>query len=328
MDCILGVDGGNTKTVALLADFDGRIIGTGRSGCSDPYTFPSCDGAVAEIERAVRAALTQAGRTPEHIVSACYSLAGADWQEDYVELRDGLRGRGLGKTVTVYNDAIGALRAGSPDGTGVVINCGTGGAMAARNAAGEFWHTSYWQDSMGGRALGYEALRAVRHADIGMEPPTVLTEVVLSHFNVTTVAEMLRRFWTRGVPAPTDIDVSKLAPKILNAAEEGDLVALRMVENHAIHLVEYALASARKVGMQHTPFTLILNGGVFRHPGTVMRSAITRRVRQESPDVQVVTSRFEPVVGALMLAFEETGLAITPELTAQFEATMPTADLF
>src|SRR5438105_4774145 len=37
MQCVLGVDGGNTKTVALVAALDGTILGAGRGGCGDIY---------------------------------------------------------------------------------------------------------------------------------------------------------------------------------------------------------------------------------------------------------------------------------------------------
>ncbi len=37
MQCVLAVDGGNTKTIALVAALDGTILGAGRGGCGDIY---------------------------------------------------------------------------------------------------------------------------------------------------------------------------------------------------------------------------------------------------------------------------------------------------
>lgn len=328
MRVYLGVDGGNTKTLAFIADQTGQIIGAGRSGNSDVYAHPNPESALDAIEAAVRSALAQAGVDQGAITSACYSLAGADWQEDYIELHDGLTMRGLGAQIAVYNDAIGALRAGSPDGTGVVIACGTGGAMGARNAKGEYWHTSYWQDSMCGRDLGYQAMRAVRHADIGIEKPTALTAAVTDFFKVESVAAMLRRFWMRPIHPPNDIEVSKLAPIILDLAEQGDEVARAMIIDHGVRLAQYALAAARKVGIERTPFHLILNGGVFRHPGRLMRDTITQYVREVSPEVTIYMSRYEPVIGALMLAFEADGLATDAARLEAFNRTMPSEAVF
>src|SRR5205807_10529707 len=36
-DYVLAVDGGNTKTIALVAALDGTILGAGRGGCADIY---------------------------------------------------------------------------------------------------------------------------------------------------------------------------------------------------------------------------------------------------------------------------------------------------
>ena len=43
MSYVLGVDGGNTKTIALLALLDGTIVGSGRGGCGDIYAAGSSD---------------------------------------------------------------------------------------------------------------------------------------------------------------------------------------------------------------------------------------------------------------------------------------------
>ncbi len=328
MRVYLGVDGGNTKTLAFIADESGHIIGVGRSGNSDIYTHETPESCFNMIAAAVQPALDMAGADRTEIASACFSLAGADWQEDYDELRGGMVARGLGERIVVYNDAIGALRAGSPDGTGVVITCGTGGAMGARSANGDYWHTSYWQDSMCGRNLGHQAMRAVRHADIGIEQPTALTPALLDFFKVDSVAGMIRRFWLRPRNPPDDITVARLAPIILDLAEQGDAVARAMIIDHGVRLAQYGLAAARKVGIERTPFHLILNGGVFRHSGRLLRDTIVETIRHESPGVTVYMSRYEPVIGALMLAYEADGLLIDSARLAAFDRTMPAETVF
>ncbi|NWF69385.1 MAG: hypothetical protein HXY40_09890 [Chloroflexi bacterium] len=328
MACILGVDGGNTKTIACIATLDGHIIGSGRSGTSDIYACQSVDAGADEIVLAVEAALAQAGQTRAEIVSGCFSLAGADWPEDYADLQNALRARALGQTITVYNDAIGALRAGSPDGTGVVIACGTGGAIGARSAAGKFWHTSFWQDAMCGSELGQETLRAVRHSELGIEPPTTLTARVLEFFGVPNVEAVVRLFWLRPLNPPSHLEVSKLAPLLLTEAENGDAVAQRIVRDHGRRLAEYALVAARKVGIEHTPFVVVLNGGVFRHPGRLLKDAVIAYMRASSPGIHAEMSRFEPVIGALLLAFEAGGIAVTSAVQQAIESSLPAADLF
>ena len=323
---ILGVDGGNTKTIALLAASDGTILGAGRSECSDIYGAASPQAALDEIPKAV---LTALGRRPrEEIVVACFSLAGADWPEDYIYLQTSLEALGFGRKVVVYNDALGALRVGSPDGTGVVIACGTGVATAARNANGDYWHTSFWQESLGGLELGKQALRAVYRSELGIDPPTTITAPVLAHFGQRTVEGVLRLLTARGTRRPTTIEMSKLAPIVLREADRGDGIARQIIEDHGVRLADYALIAVRRVGLENTRFTLVLNGGIFRHPGVALVDAITTRIQAISPGVSPIRSQNEPAVGALLLAFEAAGLAITPALIKRLSESAPPSSFY
>src|SRR5687767_3184837 len=132
MSYILGVDAGNTKTVALVARLDGTIAGVGRGGCGDIYA--GADGAVAQVERAVGAALEAAEARPLDLATGAFSMAGADWPEDFAFIESAVGRLGFGQRIIVVNDALGALRAGSPDGNGVSVVCGTGIAIGARAA--------------------------------------------------------------------------------------------------------------------------------------------------------------------------------------------------
>src|SRR5262249_58701616 len=92
---LLGVDGGNTKTIAVVAQRDGTVVGVGRSGLSDIHGAPTPGDGAAEIVRAVEAALAAAGARVSDLDAALFSLAGADWPEDFLYLLREL-GRRLG----------------------------------------------------------------------------------------------------------------------------------------------------------------------------------------------------------------------------------------
>ncbi|HMO60320.1 MAG TPA: BadF/BadG/BcrA/BcrD ATPase family protein, partial [Roseiflexaceae bacterium] len=202
MDLILGVDGGNTKTLALVVRCDGTIVGAGRAGCGDIYGAVSPAAAIAEIEQAVEEALAAAGVVAADLVAGAFSLAGADWPEDFALLEAAMRRAGYGRTITVVNDAIGALYAGSPDGTGVAVACGTGAAIGARNAAGQIWHSSFWQEPQGAGELSSRALRAVYRAELGIDPPTMLTALILAAFAATSVEAVLHQLTARDMARP------------------------------------------------------------------------------------------------------------------------------
>src|SRR2546427_9070389 len=82
MESVLAVDGGNTKTIALVASLDGTILGAGRGGCGDIYAaeagtkwLDSATAAVANIEYAVRSALQTAQIDTSDLVAGVFNMA-------------------------------------------------------------------------------------------------------------------------------------------------------------------------------------------------------------------------------------------------------------
>jgi N-acetylglucosamine kinase-like BadF-type ATPase len=325
---VLGVDAGNSKTIALIAHADGRIHSWGRGGCGDLYGSFGEGGAAAigEIVGAANEALRIAG-VERHALAACvFSASGADWPEDFDEFRRQLAQQGFGTPPVVYNDAIGALRAGSPTGTGVVVVVGTGVATGARTADGRIWHSSFWQEAQGSMELARKTLRSVYRTDLGIDPPTALTEAVLRYFDQPTAEALLHAFTARLGVRPAN--VGGLTRILLDLAEEGDPTARRIVLEQGAMLGDYALAAARKVGLEGRAFPLVLTGGVLRHPSPLLLDALVARVHTTSPAAEPVRSRYEPAVGALMLALEAAGVVVNGAVMANIEATMPPSSLF
>ena len=326
MTHVLGLDAGNTKTVALLAQLDGAIIGGGRGGCGDIYGAGSPEAALAAVDQALVGALGGTGVAVSHLAATCCSMAGADWPEDFDLIRLEIEKRGLCRNLSIYNDAIGALRAGSADGFGVSVACGTGAATGARAPDGRLWHNSYWQVPQGAHDLGNMTLNAVYRAELGLEAPSPLTARVLEFFQLTSVEQVLHRMTARVRP-PTP-DLGGLARVLLDEATAGDPLATRLVTQHGHALGDYALVAARHVGLEHTDFTLVMAGGVLRHPSPVLRTALVERVRAAVPGVRPVLSPLEPVAGAVLLALEAAGVLIDLPLLERLAATLPPATLF
>jgi len=325
MGYVLGVDGGSTKTIALVADHRGIVVGSGRTGGSNIYV-PRPDMALAAVEHAATAAFDAAGIQLSDLDVGVFSMSGADWPEDIDFIRSEMARRRLGRTVVVVNDAIGGLRAGSPDGNGVVVVCGTGTAVGARAPDGQVWHTSFWQEPGGSEELGRKTLRAAYRAELGVDPPTGLTPHVLAFFGLPTIEAVLHAFTARlGTPPTT---VAGLTRVLLDEAERGDATARRVILEHGHALGDYALAAARRVGIEAMPFTLVLAGGVLRHPSRLLADALVARVRASSPGVRAVNSRFEPAVGALLLALEAVGARSDESLLDHLAATLPPSQLY
>jgi N-acetylglucosamine kinase-like BadF-type ATPase len=335
MQCVLAVDGGNTKTIALVATLDGTILGAGRGGCGDIYNasagtdwLDSATAAVANIEYTVISALQAANVKASDLVAGMFNMAGADWPEDFSFLHTSMEALGFGRTILIQNDALGVLHAGSLDNTGVSVVCGTGAATGARGPDGRVWHSSMWQNqAQGGAQLGQKTLDAVYRAELGIDLPTTLTQRVLAFFDLNTVEELLHLFTSRVKTAPTN-SVRHLTSILLDEAQADDSVARRIVQEHGWTLGKYALVAARRVGIEGTAFPLVLAGGVFRHPSSLLSEAIIESVRTTSPAVRPTRYRFEPIIGVLFSALEIAQVAINDALLEKVTTTIPGESLF
>jgi N-acetylglucosamine kinase-like BadF-type ATPase len=322
---LLGIDGGNTKTIGLVARADGTIVGAARSlRGSDIHAVPT-DEAIEVIEGVAAAAIADADADLGAIAAAAFSLAGADWPEDIDLLERRLRVSH--RDSVIVNDAIGALRATIPHGPGVVIVCGTGAATGARGPAGTTFHTSFWQEPQGARELGVRALRAVYRAELGIGPPTTLTTRILAATGEPDVESLLHHATARGVAGRRD--PAAYAAILLDAADDGDAAAREIVRSQGVELAKTAIAAARRVGIEpDVPFGLAVTGGVVRHAGQALRDAIVESVRQRAPLVSVVTPTLEPAAGAVLLAFDAAGIEVDSGVEGQLRESLPPVDLF
>jgi N-acetylglucosamine kinase-like BadF-type ATPase len=227
----------------------------------------------------------------------------------------------------VFNDAMGALRAGSPDGIGVSIVCGTGAATGARSADGRIWHSSWWQRTQGSEELALRVLDTVYRSQLGIDPPTTLTQRALRVFGLPSVEAILHQLTARQQQRPIGY-FGNLSRALIEEAQRGDSAAVRVVTQHGIALADYGLAAARIVGLEGSPFHLVLAGSVLRTEPSPLASAIIERMISVNPGVQPVMSRYEPAVGALFLALEQAGVMVDDSLLARLEPTLPPASLF
>lgn len=322
-DAVLGIDAGNTKTIALIVGRGGEVRGWGRAGQSNIYV--SRRAALRAVDTAVQQAVSGAGLQPSCLQAVTLSATGADWPEDFELLRSALRTWDWAPRQQVVNDAVGALRAGTLDGLGVAVVCGTSSGTAARAAGQAAWHSSYWQEPEGAEELSRMAVRAVYRAHLGIDPPTTLTRRLLEELGCPDVESLLHRLTARRVRRPRQL--GRLARVLLGEAHAGDPTSVRLVQRHGAALGDYAVAAARQAGLRGN-YTLVTSGGVMRHPSPLLREALVEQVQRAHPGVTWQPSRLEPVYGAALLALELAGVDVTEDHFARLAQGGPSDTLF
>ncbi|MEP7060218.1 MAG: BadF/BadG/BcrA/BcrD ATPase family protein [Actinomycetota bacterium] len=304
---VLGVDGGGSKTHAVVASMDGRVLGAAVRGPSN-WEEIGLPRAADTLDRVVDEALIAARISPHELSASVFGLAGVDWDSDQDRLGNVLTRLQLGGSRLITNDAFVALRAGLAKSAGVVVVAGTGSVVAGRDARGNTFRTlglgPYFGDYGGGSDISERAMQAVAEAYLGKAPETALTELLCEHERVRSVVELMEK-----VSREQD-DLPYVARAVMDVAESGDPVARMIIDHAAAELGGNANLVARHLGLEATDYELVLAGGLFRSATNILIEPLISTVRTLSPDVRVIPLVKPPVVGAVLMAFELAGLPV------------------
>ncbi|MDH2443210.1 BadF/BadG/BcrA/BcrD ATPase family protein [Amnibacterium sp. CER49] len=326
----LGVDAGNSKTVALVATADGTVLGWGRAGIGDIYGGYGAERAADEVCAAAGQALRMAGAAPGDVRRAAFRLAGVDWPEDEAFWHGtiGARLGGIGSW-SVKNDGFALLPYAGPSRTGVSVVVGTGAAIAARGARGDEFSPSFWiREPLGAVALGFAGFQYVMRAHLGLEPPTTMTAGFLELFGEPEVPELLKSFTRYEAPRPHNA-LGRASRTVLRLAASGDRAAHRIVQEQAAAVAAYASVAARWVGfdLDEAPIAVVLGGSVLASEHHVFREASIEAIRMRLPHAWLTDEPGPPVEGALLDALAEDGLHLGADVRARVAAPTYPVDL-
>lgn len=93
MKYFLGVDAGGSKTCAMIADEQGKVMGAGKSGNGNHQL--GREQAADSLHQAVSEAITASGLTRDQLDYSWFGLAGADREADFRILRPIIGSLGL-----------------------------------------------------------------------------------------------------------------------------------------------------------------------------------------------------------------------------------------
>src|SRR5918994_6059746 len=219
---VLGIDAGGTKTVALLADADGRIIADGRAGGANLQT----EGEL-QVEKVLHDVIEQVTRGRNITAAAvCLGMAGVDREADGRTIRDIMRRLGYRSNTLIVNDALIALVAGAGASPGLVVISGTGSIAFGVSNRGLAARAGGWGPTLGDEGSGYwigrRALEAVTRDADGRGPRTQLTPMVLEYFSLARPELLISEIYHQPHGRRA---IASLAPEVDRAREDGDLVA-------------------------------------------------------------------------------------------------------
>lgn len=306
MTLYCGVDGGGTRTRALLADENGTFLGYGASGASNPKAV-GLDGAAASVCEALQRAFRESGRNDEDI-QLFLGLAGVRTEADRLAVMkaftDPLAAAGLGGArVRIGHDLDVAHAAALGGESGVVLVVGTGSAALGRDEAGRTRQAGGWgwfiDDPGSGYWLGYQAMRAAARSCDGRGPMTVLEEKVRVFLRISTLHEMPNIIYN---PHFSRERVAELAPILFEAAEAGDVCAEQILREGFRELALMVATVSRVLDLERPLVSAV--GGI-THRGVAFDKRLAEALNELIPFARIIHARATPVIGSVILAMQE-----------------------
>ncbi len=324
MRYVLGVDGGATKTYAILGDTHGHIWALGKGGPGNHQAQGGIDRAMGCIAEAVESACQSVGISPADLEYACFCLAGADLPSDYELLGNAIGQRWPGLRFSIKNDTFAGLRAGAPKGWGVVSICGTGNNCAGLAPDGrelQVGGLGYLMGDFGGaNDLGREAIRAAFQAVELRGPATRLVQTVLDGMGYANMDDLREGLYLNTADRSR---INWLAPRVFDDATAGDRVAQDLLIRMGTLLGESVTGAIYQLHMTELEVDVVMAGSVWKGANPLMVDAFRLAVHRAAPKARLLHTRYEPVVGAWLLGLEAAGVKPCAELYRRAETSMP-----
>lgn len=304
MNLYLGLDGGGTKTAAVLLDENGSVVAEVLGNASNPLRA-SFARAFTALDDAAARALAAVGGEVTDVRGVTAGIAGAGQPRVAKRFTAFLSTRFRHASVEALTDLEIALETVADQGPAVVLLAGTGSASFGRDAAGHTARAGGWgpwfSDEGSAFDIGRRALAVIaRTHDIGL-PSDALGQMVNAALGIHDWQQLIDQVSRK----PLD-KLPAVFPAVANAAEAGDEAARGVLHAAAESLASLAGAVIVRLGLSETEFALGHVGGVFGRASCFDRR-VDERLASQAPRAQLVSPRFSPAVAAARRALRQAG---------------------
>lgn len=307
---ILGIDGGGTKTDAVLCDLNGHVI----ARAIGPASSITGQG-VEKAREALRAVISKVieGIDKKAAVCACYAgISGGGLAANQKVFRE-ILAETLPECASLESgsDAVNVLTAGIGTRNGIIAIAGTGSCIYAR-VNGKMSQVGGWGYLLGdegsGFDLGRRALMTALKAYDGRgdaKKLLVLCEEKLG-MPIRDYIPVLYR-------SDAKTEIAALAPLLLNAAAAGDQAAQAQCEE-AAEEISHAILTADRLTLGHC---VVTGGSIWKND--YYRELVQAKLGK---DFEMICIDLPPVLGAVLQAAAQAGIEAEDAFKENFRATL------
>jgi N-acetylmuramic acid 6-phosphate etherase len=302
---VIGVDGGGTKTEAVLAIADPDspfpiILATQITGPSNLQRQP-IEASLHEVTLACNALLDQIPNGTGEVAAGCFAMAGSGNEHIKAQFQAWLNENRWLRRSMVTHDARAVLAAGTLTDSGIALIAGTGSIAYARTVDGQESRCGGWQGLVGDEGSAYwmarQGFRSALRAFDGRGPATRLVADL-----AVWLDNSAPQHWPYQLSLMKREMLAAAARVVTHAAEAQDTVALSILDSAVEELA--LLVTTLAVGQfRNTPVEIALAGGLLCHC-SLMRDKLREALAKGS----LTLARFEcvtkPASGAARIALQ------------------------
>lgn len=299
----VGIDGGGTKTQAIIIDGNKQIIGESINGASNPLRV-GIEKAITHIYSAISKACDEADRSRGDIFAAQIGIAGVRRADLRQLIKNRIKEKLRIRRVEVTTDAEIALYAATQGKEGLVIIAGTGSVCMGKNKKGEQTSAGGWGpiagDEGGGAGISRRALQAIAKSYDGRGKLTKLSDYAVEYFRSGSLDDLSVAIYG---PKVDNARIAGFAKCVSQAAEEGDEVAREVLAEAGRELGIAAVAVIEKLKMQKHTFPIGKVGSVF-NSGNLITDSLMEKVLEIAPNAYMSEAQSSPAYAAAIMALQ------------------------
>ena len=294
-----GIDGGGTQSRLGICDETDRLIAQVKGGSTNRYAV-GFDAACDNLRDLIQKLKIESGIDVQNCVAGCFASAGMSTEQETEDFRRFFTGEGIRCPLYLCNDALAALAGGTGTAEGIIVVSGTGSIAAGLDKNGRTARAGGLGHLIGDEGSGFKiGLDGIKAAAAALErrgERTILAPMLFNHYGVNTIRELFPFLYT-------NFDKSRVAsfsPCVFQAAQQSDAVATHILTTAAqdLSLLTRSVYGALFDG---TEAEVVFSGGILEHQSSFAKLTAAY-ICDALPQVRIICRRFEPVVGACILA--------------------------
>lgn len=298
---LIGLDGGGTKTKCVLTDFNFNPLYECRGGPSN-FLLIGTQIVSETILSLILESISYLKISPDDIASILIGTTGAGRQNDAEKLKTDFleyaHSKGFFfKSFNVDSDARIALEGAFSGGPGSLLIAGTGSVIFGKDKNNNVYriggYGKFIGDEGSGSTLGRKGLNQIAKELDGRGDKTVLTEILKRDFGITDSSQLITEVYSN------NFDVASFAPKVIEAAQNGDRIANKILEEESDELLLHVKSIYKMIEQEILKLCLI--GGTIATEN-YYSAMFKKKIELHLPNVKIMSAENPPEIGAAFLA--------------------------